>query len=90
MLQFSGPSLVRGSIEGLIVGSLGIELRTTGWSNGDWTVRTGTDDGVAVDFYQRERDAEDVDLILLLAGDDEISSLRTRLLEPLVEGFGVD
>ncbi len=90
VLQFSGPSLVRGSLEGLIVGSLGIELGQPAAANGGWTVRTGTDDGVAVDFYQRERDAQNVDLILLLASDDEISSLRTRLLEPLVEGFGAD
>ena len=57
VLQFSGPSLVRGSLEGLIVGSLGIELGQPAAANGGWTVRTGTDDGVAVDFYQRERDA---------------------------------
>jgi hypothetical protein len=91
ILQFSGPSLVVGSLESFIGGSLGIELgQPNPTSTLGWTFRTGNNEGVAVDFYQRDRDAENVDLILLIASDDEIISLRAALVKPMVEGFGVE
>ncbi|MFW2380669.1 MAG: alpha/beta fold hydrolase [Acidimicrobiales bacterium] len=91
VLQFSGPSQVVESLEGFIEGSLGIELGPSTFTEiGEWTARTGTADGVAVDFYERVRDEENVDLILLIASDTEVDTLRTQLLEPVVEGFGVE
>jgi len=91
LLQFAGPSLVVGSLEGFIDGSLGVELGPSASTEfGEWTVRTGNADGVAVDFYERDRGDGNVDLVLLIAGSDEIGSLRTQLLEPVVEGFGVE
>ncbi|MBT8240739.1 MAG: alpha/beta hydrolase [Acidimicrobiia bacterium] len=91
LLQFSGPSLVTGSLTGFITGTLGVDLTEPVQSAaGDWTVRSGSAEGVAVDFYERTRDDQNVDLILLIASDDEIDSLRGGLLKPVVEGFGVE